>query len=157
MQIRLAEIRDIDQLIQMRWDFTLEDLEINTFKRNDYQSFIVECRQFLESAISSNNWFIWVAEEEEKIVSHIYLELIHKVPRPGRITHPFVYMTNVYTSKDARNRGIGSKLITTINEWVKKEHYEFIIVWPSEESTGYYQKNGYIQCKEPMEFFPELI
>lgn len=157
MQIRLAEIRDIDQLIQMRWDFTLEDFEINTFKRNDYQSFVVECRQFLESAISSNNWFIWVAEEEEKIVSHIYLELIHKVPRPGRITYPFVYMTNVYTSKDARNKGIGSKLITTINEWVKKEHYEFIIVWPSEESTGYYQKNGYIQCKEPMEFFPELI
>lgn len=120
MQIRLAEIRDIDQLIQMRWDFTLEDFEINTFKRNDYQSFVVECRQFLESAISSNNWFIWVAEEEEKIVSHIYLELIHKVPRPGRIAHPFVYMTNVYTSKDARNKGIGSKLITTINEWVKK-------------------------------------
>jgi len=154
MQIRLAEAGDIDQLIQMRWDFTLEDYEVHTFNENDYELFEVECRQFLESAISSDIWFIWVAEEEGKIVSHIYLELIQKVPRPGRITHPFVYMTNVYTVKDYRNRGIGSQLITAINEWVEKDQYEFIMVWPSEDSINYYQKNGYIHCKEPMEYFP---
>lgn len=154
MQIRLAEIRDIDQLIQMRWDFTLEDFEINTFKRNDYQSFVVECRQFLESAISSNNWFIWVAEEEEKIVSHIYLELIHKVPRPGRITHPFVYMTNVYTIKEARNRGIGSKLITTINEWVKKKNMNLLSFGLVKKALAIIRKMDIFSVKSQWSSFP---
>jgi GNAT superfamily N-acetyltransferase len=154
MNIRLAERKDIDQLIQMRWDFTLEDNETKLFTENDFESFKLECDTFLENAIGSETWFIWVAEEEVKIVSHIYIELIHKVPRPGRITYPFAFMTNVYTIKEFRNKGIGSNLITTINEWAKSREYEFIIVWPSDESIDYYKKNGYRHCKEPMEFFP---
>lgn len=89
-----------------------------------------------------------------KIVSHIYIELIQKIPRPGRITSPFAYMTNVYTIKEFRNKGIGSKLLLTVNEWTKEKRYEFIIVWPSDDSINYYKNNGYAHCIEPMEYFP---
>ncbi|WP_342598017.1 GNAT family N-acetyltransferase [Psychrobacillus sp. FSL H8-0483] len=154
MQIRLAERKDIDQLIQMRWDFTFEDNETKTFEESDLEVFKIECRSFLENAIESETWFIWVAEKESKIVSHIYIELIQKVPRPGRVTYPFAFMTNVFTVKDYRNLGIGSKLITTINEWSKNRRYEFIIVWPSDDSIDFYRRNGYMHCKEPMEYFP---
>lgn len=154
MQFRLAENKDIDQLIQMRWNFTLEDNQSKTYTEDDLKTFKLECRSFLETATKSENWFIWVAEKEGEIVSHIYIQLIHKVPRPGRITKPFAYMTNVFTIEKYRNRGIGSQLITTINKWVKSKSYEFIIVWPSEDSVDYYKKNGYIHCKEPIEFFP---
>ena len=154
MQIRLAERKDIDQLIQMRWDFTVEHNETKTFEESDLEVFKIECRSFLENAIESETWFIWVAEKESKIVSHIYIELIQKVPRPGRVTYPFAFMTNVFTVKDYRNLGIGSKLITTINEWSKNRKYEFIIVWPSDDSIDFYRRNGYIHCKEPMEYFP---
>ena len=154
MNIRLAESKDIVQLIQMRWDFTIEDNQTNNFDESDFKVFKKECQEFLEKALNSETWFIWVAEENSNIVSHIYIEIIQKVPRPGRITYPFAYMTNVYTVKEFRNKGIGSRLITSINEWVEREKYEFIIVWPSDESIDYYLKNGYKHCKEPMEFFP---
>lgn len=154
MKFRLAERKDIAQLIQMRWDFTVEDNEMKTLTKRDFEPFKLECCTFLESALKSETWFIWIAEEDAKIVSHIYIQLIDKVPRPGRITYPFAYMTNVYTTKEFRNKGIGSNLITTINEWAKNKKYEFIIVWPSEDSIDYYKKNGYSHCKEPMEFFP---
>ncbi|SER78271.1 GNAT family N-acetyltransferase [Psychrobacillus sp. OK032] len=154
MIVRLAERADIDQLVQMRWDFTMEDYEEKVFDESNFEGFHIECSYFLKSAIESGNWFIWVAEEEGRIVSHIYIELIQKVPRPGRITYPFAFMTNVYTIKEFRNKGIGSNLITTINEWAKGKKYEFIIVWPSEDSIDYYKKNGYSHCREPMEFFP---
>lgn len=153
MNIRLAERKDIDQLVRMRWDFTMEDYE-DKLKESNFEAFHLECSTFLENAIESDTWFIWVAEEGTKIVSHIYIELIQKVPRPGRITFPFAFMTNVYTVQDFRNKGIGSNLITAINDWVKSKKYEFIIVWPSDESIDYYKKNGYKHCKEPMEFFP---
>ncbi|MEH7121897.1 GNAT family N-acetyltransferase [Bacillus sp. JJ1773] len=152
--IRLAESKDIDQLIRMRWDFTIEHNPSNKFNESDLEKFKIECRNFLENAINSEQWFIWIAEEEGRIISHIYIELIQKVPRPGRITRPFAFMTNVYTVSDYRNKGISSQLLTTINEWAKNEQYEFIIVWPSDDSINYYRKNGYSHCKEPMEYFP---
>ncbi|TQR15654.1 GNAT family N-acetyltransferase [Psychrobacillus soli] len=154
MNIRFAERRDIEQLTQMRWDFTLETHDTKSFEESDFELFELEFRAFLENAISSGSWFIWVVEEQEKIVSHIYIELIQKVPRPGRITYPFAFMTNVFTVQEFRNKGIGSNLIKFINEWAKSKKYEFIIVWPSDESISYYKKNGYRHCKEPMEFFP---
>ena len=52
---------------------------------------------FWRNNLDGDQWFIWIAEDEGIIVSHIYIELIQKVPRPGRITKPFAYMTNVYT------------------------------------------------------------
>ena len=154
MNLRVANINDIEQLIQMRWDFTFEESESITSQGIDFGTFSLECGTFLENAINSERWFIWVAEEESKIISHIYIELIQKVPRPGRVTYPFAFMTNVYTLKDFRNKGIGSKLLTTINEWAQNSKYEFIIVWPSNNSIGYYKKNGYIESKEAMEFYP---
>lgn len=152
MNIRLAEAKDIKQLIRMRWDFTIEYDESK--KSESFNGFEKECQSFLVNALNSGQWFIWVAEENEKIVSHTYIELIQKVPRPGRITHPFAYMMNVYTIKEFRNKGIGSKLLTTINEWAKEHKYEFIIVWPSDDAINYYKKNDYVHCTEPMEYFP---
>ena len=152
MNIRLAEPKDIKQLIRMRWDFTIEYDESK--KKASYEDFEKECHSFLENALNSGQWFIWVCEENEKVISHIYIELIHKVPRPGRKTYPFAYMTNVYTVSEFRNMGVGSKILKTINKWIKENHYEFVIVWPSDESINYYKKNGYNHCTEPMEYFP---
>ncbi|WP_052345906.1 GNAT family N-acetyltransferase [Paucisalibacillus sp. EB02] len=152
MNIRLAEKKDIKQLIKMRWDFTIEHDESKA--NESYNDFEKECYVFLEKALNGPDWYIWVAEENGRVVSHIYIELIQKVPRPGRITHPFAYMTNVYTNPKYRNKGIGSKLLQSINSWIKENNYEFVIVWASDEAIEYYKKNGYVHSTEPMEYFP---
>lgn len=148
MNIRKAAESDIDTLTLMRWEFTLEH---QPEARDDYELFATECRAFLEQAIRGERWHIWVAEADGVIVSHIYIQLIDKVPRPGRITYPFAYMTNVYTDPDYRSRGIGSQLLAAIREWTVDNKFEFIIVWPSEESRNFYARNGYSLCNDPME------
>ncbi|RSD28836.1 GNAT family N-acetyltransferase [Mesobacillus subterraneus] len=150
MEYRLAKKDDIEQLIKMRWDFTVEDYP-EMGEGVAFSAFAEECSSFLEQAIDNGQWFIWVAEDHEKIVSHIYVELIQKVPRPGRVTNPFAYMTNVYTIPCYRGKGIGSQLLSSVNEWAKDQKYEFIIVWPSDTSIEFYSRNGYANCKEPME------
>lgn len=152
MHIRLAQNKDIDQLIQMRWDFTVEHKK--EAAKSNIVKFQSECRLFLEHAIESPSWFIWIAEINEQVVSHIYLELIHKVPRPGRITHPFVYMTNVYTIPEHRNKGVGSQLLTVVNKWMETNEYEFVIVWPSDDSIAFYERNSYVNCNEAWTFTP---
>ncbi|MBS8263628.1 GNAT family N-acetyltransferase [Mesobacillus boroniphilus] len=150
MEIRLANNGDIDQLIKMRWDFTLEDYP-EMGDGVEYSSFEKECRGFLETAMDSRQWFIWIGEINGEIVSHIYIELINKVPRPGRVTNPFAYMTNVFTVPEYRGKGTGSKLLSLVNEWAEEKKFEFIIVWPSDASVEFYGRNGYTLCKEPME------
>ncbi len=152
MNIRQAELKDIEQLIKMRWDFTVEYDVKGKVKESENIRFKEVCKNFLLDALNNQRWIIWVAEVNGEIVSHIYLELIQKVPRPGRITKPFVYMTNVYTVKKFRGNGIGSKLIAHVNNWSMDKKYEFIIVWPSEESIEFYKTNGYKNCKEPLEY-----
>lgn len=148
MIIRKAREEDIESLILMRWEFTKEhqpDME------DEYELFATECRTFLMQAIHGERWHIWVADSNGIIASHIYIQLIDKVPRPGRITYPFAYMTNVYTDPDYRSQGIGSKILTTIKQWAIERKYEFIIVWPSEESRLFYARNGYVPSVEPFE------
>lgn len=151
MLIRMAEHSDIEALIKMRLDFTLEHNTDLNITESVYMKYHQETKHFLENSIGSKQWYIWVAEVNGVIVSHIFLELIAKVPRPGRKTNPFVYMTNVYTQPYYRGKGIGSELLCKIKDWSKANHFEFIIVWPSDKSIEFYSKNEYVHCKEPME------
>lgn len=150
MNMRLAGVQDIDQLIRMRWDFSNEYNEQKIAEKL-YEDFYKECRSFLLEAMKGGEWFIWVADLDGSVISHIYLELIHKVPRPGRKTNPFVYMTNVYTVPEHRGNQIGSRMMKEIEAWSKQQEHEFIIVWPSEWSVRFYERNGYSLCNDPME------
>jgi GNAT superfamily N-acetyltransferase len=152
MNIRKAREEDIDALIMMRWEFTLEH---QPEVRDDYELFATECRAFLVQAIRGERWHIWVSELDGVIASHIFIQLIDKVPRPGRVTYSFAYMTNVYTDPAYRSRGIGSQLLKAIQEWAVENKFEFIIVWPSEDSRDFYARNGYMLCNDPMELHME--
>jgi hypothetical protein len=77
--------------------------------------FEIESSDFLENAIAGDQWFIWIAEERERIVSHIYMEIIQKAPGPGTITPPFAYKTNMYTIEEYRNKGIVRNLLNKIH------------------------------------------
>ena len=154
MDYRLATKEEINQLVRMRWDFTLEDYPEMITASDGYEAFEEECTDFLEQALASDRWHIWIAEDKGRVISHMYIELIEKVPRPGRITRPFAYMTNVYTVPDWRGKGIGGKLLSQVNAWVKDNDYEFVIVWPSEEGVDFYKRHGYEQCNDPLEYVP---
>ncbi|WP_232697461.1 GNAT family N-acetyltransferase [Brevibacillus daliensis] len=147
--IRMATHDDIEQLIEMRWNFTLEHNDSVTADK--WEPFQDECREFLLQAINGNKWRIWVAEIDHMVVSHIYVELIEKVPRPGRTTYPYGFMTNVYTRPPFRNKGIGSNLLTAVKDWATNRKLEFLIVWPSDESVEFYTRNDFTLSKESME------
>jgi len=56
MNIRLAEAKDIKQLIRMRWNFTIEYDESKKIEQTSFSDFEKECQSFLENAINSGQW-----------------------------------------------------------------------------------------------------
>ncbi|REE86197.1 RimJ/RimL family protein N-acetyltransferase [Paenibacillus taihuensis] len=156
--IRLATTADIDVLVQMRYDFTMEDYpELQQQRRHsdtdtDIEDFHRTCSTFLESAINGGEWFIWVAEADGQLVSHMYLQLIHKVPRPGKCEDPyFGYVTNVYTRPAYRGRGIGTQIHHAMEQWAIANNVEFLILWPSETSVAFYERSGFRPSAEALE------
>lgn len=146
--VRLATLHDIDELVTMRWDFSGEESN----STDNFEDFHKVCSSFLVKAIESGDWYIWVAEIDNVIVSHMYLQLIHKVPRPGKSHDPYYgYVTNVYTRPAFRSQGIGTKIHTEMERWSKENNVEFLILWPSSESVQFYSKNGFSNSKEAME------
>jgi GNAT superfamily N-acetyltransferase len=146
--IRLASHGDVAQLIEMRRDFTLEDFESDTAPASP--GFPNDCRIFLDGAITSGRWHIWVAEVGERIVSHAYLALIDKVPRPIRENARIAYLTNVYTRPDYRGQGIGAEIVRRAQAAAREADVELIIVWPSEESVDFYMRHGFTRSDEPL-------
>ena len=148
MKIRQYTEEDIPQLIKMRFDFTAETYEIDP---NTYDDFVIECGAFLEAIVESTRWHVWVAEVKGVIVSHIFVEIIDTVPRPGRKKSPYGFITNVYTIPEYRSQGIGGEILEIINEWSKEIGLTFLTVWPSEASTEFYRRHGFDKSKEMME------
>lgn len=146
--IRLAREDDIEQLVEMRRDFSFEDFENGeVIGRPGYED---DCRAFLTEAITSGRWHIWVAESGEHIVSHAYVALVEKVPRPIRENARIAYMTNVYTRPNFRGRGIGAEIIRRAQEAARESDVELIIVWPSEGSVAFYKREGFAAPDEPL-------
>jgi GNAT superfamily N-acetyltransferase len=146
--IRLAAPPDIDALVEMRRDFTFEDPEAD--EDLSRVGFEADFAAFLEEAISSGRWQIWVAELDGRIVSHIFVALIEKVPRPVRENTRIAYLTNVYTRPEHRGRGIGAQLIKRAQQAARDERVELMIVWPSDESVELYKREGFADPDEPL-------
>jgi GNAT superfamily N-acetyltransferase len=146
--VRLARLDDIEQLVEMRRDFTFEDLgSTEAIGRPGYEE---DCRAFLTDAITGGRWNIWVAEVEGEIVSHAYVALIDKVPRPTRETARIAYLTNVYTRPGFRRRGIGAEVVQLAQKAARQADVELIVVWPSNDSIEFYKREGFAEPDEPL-------
>jgi GNAT superfamily N-acetyltransferase len=109
--------------------------------------------QFLDRALSSGRWRIWVAEEGPSIAGTMAVELVETMPRPGRADSRWGYLTSVYAHPEHRGRGIGSMLLHEIQAWARREHLELLLVWPSIESRAFFRRHGF-EGVEPLTWSP---
>jgi len=146
VNVRLAQAQDLDQLVRLRRDFTLED-DPEAELVDGYEP---QCRTFLERALTGERWRIFVAETDGEVVSHAYVELVDKVPRPTREAPYWGYVTNMYTVPAQRGRGIGAAVLGEVTAWADRAALELLIVWPSDESRSFYARHGFAEANDPM-------
>jgi GNAT superfamily N-acetyltransferase len=151
MEYRLAVPEDLPVLAELRWEnrqVKESGLELKPVSKAE---FIQVCQRFLLEAFSSGRWYIWVAAEGNELVSHIYVQMIEKVPRPSSFQPCFGYITNVYTQPNWRGKGVGANLMESVIAWAKEEGFEMLVLWPSQESIDFYQRAGFNNQTEVME------
>lgn len=147
--IRQAVPADASELARMRWADSTED-EIPGAQ--PFAAFHDDFVAFVQSALQSDQWTVWVAEMDGPVVAHIYVHFVGKVPRPGRLAARWGYMTAVYAVPEIRNRGIGSQLLRHVINWASEQQLELLLVWPSTHSVPFYKRAGFITSPDdPLE------
>ena len=138
---RLAGESDLFALAANRWSFRVE--EDGEPAGIDPEAFRQHCEAFLRSALASGRWAFWVAEAGGRLVGNAFVQVVPKVPRPGRFDDAIGYLTNVYVEPELRARGVGTGLVEHALEWARARDLELLFVWPSERSRPLYGRAGF--------------
>lgn len=146
MEIRTALAKDYKQLAEMKWLHCEEDDadygedNLCGVYRND---FIADFIAFLNE---HKEYKIFLADDNGTAACAMFVYLIPKTPKPNGKAKYIAYLTNVYTRKEYRNKGLGAELLAYIKNYLTEEKCELIFVWPSEKSVKWYSRNGF--CNE---------
>ncbi len=157
---RLATNADVPELAAMRWEFGMESAQAEGLvPTHDRETLVQTCIAFLRRELASGRWGIWVAVADGQIVSHIYVQVMIKVPKINRLVNHDGYVTNVYTRPAYRNQGIGAELMRHAVDWAAEQDLATLYVWPSAESIPFYKRTGFtesdaLQLDSPQERNP---
>jgi len=139
VNIRIANPDDAPALAKLRYQFrstTWGDVE------NDSE-FLSRCEQWMQEHLQQSNWRCWVAEDDQKIIGALWLQLIEKIPNPTSEPEFHAYITNVFVHEAARGQGIGSRLVDEAISFCKQKRVHAVILWPSERSRSLYERHGF--------------
>jgi GNAT superfamily N-acetyltransferase len=147
VEVRRATVADVPALAELRRDFTFEDGDRGAVAPHGFEESFAT---LVSDGIDAGRWVVWVAEVGGEIVSHAFVGLIEKIPRPIVALPAIGYLTNVYTRPGFRGRGLGSLVLDAVTAWAREAEIELLVVWPSEASVRHYERHGFVDRGEPL-------
>lgn len=151
MDIGFAKIEDYKQLAELKW-MHMEDDDVDYGEDNltgiERDGFMEDYVTFLKT----NSYYkIFVAMEDGLVLGTMYLGVLPKLPNPKSEAKSIGYLTSVYTRKEYRNQGVGSRLLVHLKKYAAQEKCELLFVWPSDHSRKWYERNGFSNQNEIFE------
>jgi GNAT superfamily N-acetyltransferase len=137
IDIRVATDADVDALAGLRWEFRAG----RQTPVEDRDAFLRRCAAWMRRALASN-WRAWVAVDGGRIVGHVWLGIIEKVPNPVGQRGRQAYISNVYVRPDSRG-GVGSRLLQQAVEWAEANDVDYALLSPTERSRTLYARSGF--------------
>jgi len=152
MHIRKANENDIPKLINMRLAYLSEDHgglteEQTNIIKAQLQAYFVKHL--------NNDLFAYVCEDNEEIVSTVFLLVAEKPANPNFITGLTGTILNVYTLPQYRRRGIAENLLKMAIQDAKNMNLSYIDLNATQAGYSLYRKLGFTDNKSkyvPMKY-----
>jgi GNAT superfamily N-acetyltransferase len=149
VRIRLAKSSDCRALAEMRYRFRTEtELATETKSR-----FLRRCTSWMRKRLRSGSypWRCWVAEEDKRLLGHVCVQLIEKIPNPVNEPEFHAYLTNFYVVPEMRDHGLGKKLLNKALSWCRTRETDAVILWATLASRSLYRRCGLVEPTEILE------
>lgn len=138
--VRQATPDDVEALAFLRFRFAEES---NRRGDQSLEDFVTHFSAFLTEALATGRWTGVVADDGGTIVGHAFLEIMDKLPVPGRPNRRMGYVTNMYVEPNLRNSGVGTEVLQKIIEVGREMSLESIVLWPTPRSVPFYRRAGF--------------
>jgi GNAT superfamily N-acetyltransferase len=139
-RIRQAQAGDAPALAALRYSFRKSIGEPS----EDRDLFVGRCQLWMEQRLTgAGPWHVWVAEGEDGLWGHLWLQAIEKIPNPVEELELHAYVTNFYVVPDRQELGIGTRLLETALDWAKENDVDALFLWPTDRSRSLYLRHGF--------------
>ena len=99
IEVRPATPADASDLAELRWEFRTSRAPA----AEDREAFIRRCAEWMRRELTSgDSWRAWVAVSDRRIVGHVWLDTVEKVPNPVAERERHAYVSNLYNSKSSQ-------------------------------------------------------
>lgn len=142
MNIRKAKIKDLEGLVTLKNELTDHHAWLNVIYRPSEELLGVTI-DHLKQYIESPENFIFVAEDDEKLVGYIAGSIREDVYLN---VQKMAKIKNFLVTKDLRNKKVGKSLFTVAKEHLKETGADFIEVTVdagNDQAIGAYKKLGF--------------
>ena len=135
-----ATTKDISALTDLRIAYLQEDLGVIT--EDDLQKLQASLPGYYEKHLNKD-LMVYVAREEDTIISCAFLFIVEKPMSPSFITGKTGVVLNVYTKPEHRRKGYAKKLMTKMIEDAKAQEVSVIELKATEDGYPLYKSIGF--------------
>ena len=148
-RIRLARPADAGALAALRYSFRGEISQ----PTEDRELFVGRCRLWMEPRLDRTSpWKAWVAEGEDGLWGHLWLQVIEKIPNPVEERERHGYLTNFYVIPERQESGVGTRLLESATDWATGNGVDALFLWPTERSRSLYLRHGFRESARVLVF-----
>jgi GNAT superfamily N-acetyltransferase len=98
----------------------------------------------------SRPWRCWVADDGKRLLGHVCVQLVEKIPNPVNEPEFHAYLTNFYVVPEMRDHGLGKKLLNKALSWCRTRETDAVILWATLARRSLYRRCGLV---EPTDIF----
>jgi GNAT superfamily N-acetyltransferase len=160
-RIRPAVASDAPALARLRHAFRAE-IDATT---EDTGAFLRRCEAWMEARLGdpASGWRAWVAETAPvggdaaggegglRLVGHVWVGLLEKIPNPVEEVEAHAYLTNMYVEPGHRGAGTGAGLLDAALAWCRERRVGSVVLWPTERSRPLYGRAGFRDTGQVLE------
>jgi GNAT superfamily N-acetyltransferase len=144
--IRAATAADAPALARLRFTFRSEQHSV--IESED--EFVARCEPWMRDHLGggrNDGWRAWLAEQPGPgaFFGTLWLQLVEKLPNPADEAELHAYITSVYVRPEARNAGVGSRLIEAALTTCRDLEVDTVFLWPSARSRALYARHGFTE------------
>lgn len=140
LSIRAADAADAMVLAELRYRFR----SALGAPIESEAAFVARAMPWFADRLRGERWRAWLAVDgERRIVGHVFVQFIEKVPNPVQEAEAIAYITNVYVLPEVRNQGIGALLLAEALRACHSVQVDTVILWPSQRSISLYRRHGF--------------
>lgn len=145
MEMRKANMGDLDKLVKNRMEFILSICDIA-----HPEEFEQATREYLRRHLLDGSMLFYLCLDEGEIVSSCLLCLCDTVPTPDALNGKKGELLNVYTKAPYRRRGLAKTLITRLIDEARALGVTKIVLDYTDDGYPLYQALGFERCERDM-------